>query len=143
MIPSTFQRKTFRVRSMQITAENLHDISKWCNGTVVQERNIDNEIVVYLIVTTSRVNGRVEKVKAFVGDWVSCLTTANHFKVYRNQAYVEAFEPILSTEERREAVAELLEEMNGGRIGHTNLAGEFVTSEDYVKIIMEIFEGAS
>jgi hypothetical protein len=142
---STFERKTFRVRAVQITSLNFPEVADWCGGVIrlVSGDKALGGLRRTIVVPTSRFNGQVMKINAFEHDWVSCLTEANHFKVYQDKAFREAFAPSLSTTERRDAILELLEEMTGQQGHQLDPFHELVDVKSYTKTIMELFEGAS
>lgn len=82
-------RKTFDVEAVRVTAENMHELAEWCNGTVLAAD------------TNTYIRVRVRKAKsaptaphltrAYVGDWI--LRVGHNFKVFRNDAFLATFEP--------------------------------------------------
>jgi len=84
----TFIRKSFEVEAVQVTAENMMEVSKWCQGRVV---NANGDEERHIKVRVLRVLDE-RQTKAFVGDWV--LYAGNGYKVYNNKAFQKSFEPV-------------------------------------------------
>lgn len=117
VINKTYRRKTFTVQAIQVTAENIQGLAEWCDGKVViYWPDISRQSVDYragqtcVEVVIGRVNGRVQKARAYPGDWITRLHDTNNFRVYRNKTFLEAFEEVRSEIEKREAVSELVYE---------------------------------
>jgi hypothetical protein len=82
--PTFFQRKTFTVRAIQITAGNMRAISESCGGVY---KTPDNGAPYIIVPSGTRGN----TARAYIGDWVTCLTSGNNFRVYKDHVFKEAF----------------------------------------------------
>lgn len=78
-----FTRKPFEVDAVQVTAENIEEVAKWCQGEVITE---DGQPCVKVRVLRA-LNDR--QTKAFVGDWV--LYAGTGYKVYIDKAFKKSF----------------------------------------------------
>lgn len=86
MQTAKFTRKSFQVDAVQVTAENMEEIAKWCQGKVFEEGNRS-----YIKVNVANfINER--QTKAFAGDWV--LYASKGYKVYTDKAFTTSFEPV-------------------------------------------------
>lgn len=117
ILTTTHQRKTFRVQAIQITAENMEEISRWCGGklkTYVPDLKHrpgtyqDGQPCIELLV--SRVMGRESVARAYVGDWITRIICGNHFNVYRDKKFRDMFQEIQADLERHEIILGLLAE---------------------------------
>lgn len=88
-----FERKTFRVEALQVTAGNIREVAEWCNA---QYKTPDSGKP-YLIVPSGT---RGNCARARIGDWITRLTDANNFRVYQNHVFREAFTELPNDEER-------------------------------------------
>lgn len=90
--PSRFARKPFLVDAGLVTASNIEEVAKWCNGEV----NVDGSGRKYVKVSVVRpLNER--QTMAFVGDWV--LYAGTGFKVYSSKAFAQVFDPLSEEDE--------------------------------------------
>lgn len=101
--PTTFKRRTFRVQAVRVTKENMRDLAEWCGGELA--RTLDENYRDYISVPVGQVNGRVRLARAYVGNWITRLTEANNFRVYKDSSFTEAF---MSDEEKRAKVHQLV-----------------------------------
>lgn len=83
-----FTRKPFEVEAVQVTAENIQDVAKWCTGEVVE--NAPNEDIHIKVRVLRAMTPR--QTQAFVGDWV--LYAGTGYKVYTNKAFKNSFDPL-------------------------------------------------
>jgi hypothetical protein len=81
-----YARKPFEVDAVQVTAENIDAIAKWCQGEV----QMDGENK-YIKVRVARVLNE-RQTKAYVGDWV--LYAGAGYKVYTEKAFKKSFDTI-------------------------------------------------
>lgn len=116
VINKTYRRKTFTVQAIQVTVENMKGLAEWCRGEViVYFPDIHKQSGDYragqtcVEVVIGQVNGRVQKARAYPGDWITKLYDTENFRVYRNKTFLEAFEEVRSEMEKREKVMELME----------------------------------
>lgn len=89
-----FVRKQFPVDCVQVTAENIEEVAKWCNGTI---HETDPEIAekfkkpVQRWIQVDVQNAMNERqTKAFVDDWV--LFANRGYKIYTPNAFERNFE---------------------------------------------------
>jgi hypothetical protein len=87
MKTAKFARKPFDVDAVQVTAENIEEVAKWCQGDVVDNSTDDVHIKVRVLRVLNE-----RQTKAFVGDWV--LYAGTGYKVYTNKAFRSSFEPL-------------------------------------------------
>jgi hypothetical protein len=100
MEPSKYQRKPFRVQAIQVTDENLSDLAEWCGGWVKLEEDGFDTFKSYVDVPIAKPAGRyrLQRVRAYVGDWLVRLTEDNVFKIYKTRSFLEIFEEVPSDE---------------------------------------------
>lgn len=89
-----FARKPFYVDAVQVTAENMDDVSAWCQGTVTRTDLSPQGDFIKVRVHRPLTE---RQTKAFVGDWV--LYAGTGFKVYTDKAFEKSFEPATETRE--------------------------------------------
>jgi hypothetical protein len=85
-----YVRKSFPVDCVQVTAENMSAVARWCNGdirTTTPRNPAEAKNYIYLDVPKAR-DDRHQR--AYIGDWV--LRMHNGFKFYNDRAFKEAFE---------------------------------------------------
>lgn len=93
----SFLRKPFEVEAVEVTAENMADVAKWCRGQLRKSagpggRNPQK----YIKVNVKRaLNDR--QTMAYVGDWVTVATNqkVKAFKVYTPKAFTETFDEMI------------------------------------------------
>lgn len=86
LLTSRFVRNPFYVDAVQVTEENIADVSEWVKGPI----NTSNEGKKFVKVKVKRFfNPR--QTQAFVGDWV--LFAGDGFKVYTEEAFKKTFSP--------------------------------------------------
>ena len=88
-----YLRKPLVVDAVQVTAENFEEISKWCQGEIV---NNDGSEVDRVNPGGQHIRVRVHnpktprQTKAFVGDWL--LYTDRGYKIYTQKAFEASFD---------------------------------------------------
>lgn len=85
-----YVRKSFGVDCVQVTAENMATVARWCKGDVLVTEPKNPAMAkqyIYLDVPKSR-DERHER--AYIGDWV--LKMGGGFKFYNDRAFKDAFE---------------------------------------------------
>lgn len=97
MQTAKYARKPFDVEAVQVTADNLEEIVKWCGGTLVE--NSENDLHIKVDVKNA-MNDR--QAMAFVGDWI--LLAGTSYKVYTDRAFKKNFAPVGDTKEAKIAV---------------------------------------
>lgn len=82
---SEFERKTFPVDAVQVTAKNMSQVADWCDGKVTRVGGNDCVKV--------RVHQPKNKrqTEAYVNDWVVYMGTG--YKVYTPSAFANTFNP--------------------------------------------------
>jgi hypothetical protein len=83
----TGKRKSFGIKFVEVSAENIDEVATWCNGAVGGEGN-DRFI---RIVDKNAINTR--QTKAFFGDFMVLSMDTNTFKCFGRKAFHKAFEP--------------------------------------------------
>lgn len=93
-----FVRRPFPVKAVQVTAENIEAVAKWCDGEIftsyhtVQDKT---EHTSYIKVRVVRpMNER--QTKAYIGDWV--LYSSTGFKCFMPKAMTKDFEEVVVEE---------------------------------------------
>lgn len=78
-------KKSFDVRGVQVTEENLEEVSEWCGGEV----KTDSFGTKYIKVNVKRPLNE-KQTRAYLTDWV--LRSQQGFKVYNDKALQKSFE---------------------------------------------------
>lgn len=82
-----YVRKPFYIDAVRVTAKNIDEVNKWCNGEI----RVGDDDKKYIKVRVHRpANDR--QTQAFVGDWV--LYAGTGFKCYTHKAFMGAFEKV-------------------------------------------------
>lgn len=79
-----FVRRPFHVQAVQITADNMAEVAKWCGGT------IKSEGAVSFIKVDVQHPVNVRQTQGYVGNWV--LKAGEQFKVYQDKAFKATFQ---------------------------------------------------
>jgi hypothetical protein len=86
-----FRRKSFPVDGVQVTAENMSDVSRWCDGQIHQDKTEENPTDHPNYIKVRVHNPLTERqTKAYVGDWV--LYAGKGYKVYTERGLKKSFE---------------------------------------------------
>uniref|UniRef100_A0AAU7GY99 Uncharacterized protein n=1 Tax=Streptomyces phage Scarif TaxID=3158858 RepID=A0AAU7GY99_9CAUD len=86
-------RKTEAARSVQVTEENMLEVSRWCNGAIRTYRRITGDGYGTRIDFQARDrHGRESTERAYSGDWLVFYPDSHRFEVYRPKAYSATFE---------------------------------------------------
>lgn len=83
----SYRRKPFEVLAVQVTEDNMADVSEWCEGEIHQTA----KGVSFIKVNVSRPT-MVRQTRAFVGDWI--LFAGRGYKVYTIKAFENSFEKV-------------------------------------------------
>ena len=106
MQPQKFTRKPFEVDAMQITADNMAEVAKWCDGEI---RNADDGAQFIKVRVQNPMTER--QTRGFVGDWI--LYSGRGYKVYTEKAFRNSFErPSNTTPENEQEVRNVFENSN-------------------------------
>lgn len=104
MQTTKYTRKSFDVDAVQVTAENMAQVSEWCGGRIVGEGTDEPYIKVKIHRPLSE-----RQTRAYAGDWV--LYAANGFKVYTPKAFENGFVLVDKQEADTVIVGELKPEL--------------------------------
>jgi hypothetical protein len=85
-----YARKPFYVDAVQVTAENIEDVAKWCQGDVRLGRKPESNKDENYISVRVHMPLKDRQTMAFVGDWV--LYAGQGFKVYTPNAFDNSFD---------------------------------------------------
>ena len=99
IITATFERRTFKVQAIRVTAENIRELAEWCGGVLI-DGHLPATNAAYIRVPVSNITGREQTVQAHAGDWITRLTDANNFRVYKNRSFLQAFREIADEAQR-------------------------------------------
>lgn len=99
IVTATYQRRTFRVQAIRVTAENIMELTGWCGGVLI-DGHLPATNAWYIRVPVSNITGRQQTQEAHVGDWITRLTDANNFRVYKNKSFLQAFQEIRDDAQR-------------------------------------------
>lgn len=91
-----YARTTFYVEAVQVTAENIEDVAKWCGGELKHETRQGRRLVQYIEVEVNNPMSEKQK-RAFVGNWV--LKAGTGFKVYTEKAFRSCFYKVIPATE--------------------------------------------
>lgn len=107
MIVNKYARKPFYVEAVQVTAENIQEVAKWCSGQVyhVAEANGDHTFI--KVKVKRPLSAR--QTKAFVGDWV--LKAGTGYKVYTSDAFDKSFDTLTIREQNMPEVLNAIEDV--------------------------------
>lgn len=87
-----YGRKPFSVGAVQVSADNIHEVAKWCGGRVqtVKDEGAASALATPYIKVKVKRPLSARQTKAFVGDWV--LQAGTGFKVYTDPAFQKSFD---------------------------------------------------
>lgn len=108
IVTATFERKTFRVQAIRVTAENMQELAEWTGGELGVTNASYDEGRPFVNVPVGHVNGRERLARAYVGNWITRLSEGNNFRVYKDKSFVEAFRAIMADTEKYAKVLELV-----------------------------------
>lgn len=81
-----FERLPFTIKAVEVTAENIKQVARWCGGEIKSEGRRGNKK--FILVDVKRALNDRQK-QAYVGDWV--LRAGSGYKVYTPKAFHESF----------------------------------------------------
>jgi hypothetical protein len=105
----SFERKTFKVKAVRITAGNIREIAEWTDGDYEWPENGAQFVRIPC-------GSKKDNCRAYSGDWVTCLIHYNdseppeepNFRVYKEHTFLQAFLKIMGEAEKYARVHELL-----------------------------------
>lgn len=90
--PAIYMRKTFTVRAIRVTGNNVERIARWCGG-VVDHPEVDGQLVTAVAVPVrDRTGKHINFIRAYYDMWVTRLTTEDCFRVYSDRTFRQGFE---------------------------------------------------
>ena len=90
--PAKYARTPFLVEAIQVTEENMAEVTAWCEG-VIRTTHVDKP---YIKVDAYKPL-HTRQSMAFVGDWV--LMTDSGVKVYTAKGFEASFVPYVETQD--------------------------------------------
>ena len=88
------RRRSFGVKYVKVTADNIQEVAEWCNGELGDDGNGP-----YVQVKDKNAISKSQS-KAFVGDLVLKMSeSGTSFKAFTEKAFEKSFEPIPRTQE--------------------------------------------
>lgn len=97
-----FERRTFRVKAVQVTKRNMREIAEWTGGSYTFPEHGAPFI-------TIPCGEKRENLKAYTGSWVTSLIgDERNFRVYQNHTFLQAFQEIMNEANKYARVHELL-----------------------------------
>ena len=98
-----FMHVPLYVDGVQVTAETMAEIAKWCGG-VISERKVQGRTEEFIKVQVNNPPS-IRQTQAHVGDWV--LKTKTGFKIYFERAMTKTF-VLCKTDEINDSAEKLL-----------------------------------
>lgn len=100
-----YLRRQFPVDAIQVTAENMGEVARWCKGEILTTdsqiaRGLNKEPIKFIKVDVQNPMDE-RQTRAFVDDWV--LFANNGFKVYTPRAFEKTFDPVFQEVPKEEA----------------------------------------
>ena len=92
MLTTRYVRKPFTVDAVQVTDNNLEQVSEWC-GFDIRTQKVNGEEKRYIKVRVKNPQSE-RQTKAFAGDWILYADQGSGYKVYTNNAFLRTFEAI-------------------------------------------------
>lgn len=130
-----FTRKTFSVRAIQVTAQNMYDVALWCDGRYVIAQNSAQRPYIEVVIAKS--NGRDILARAYEGCWITRLVSGEaYFKVYKDKSFAQAFDERVDLFDQVNALVE--KAMGGTWTQYTQ--DDVLHAADITREIIELFE---
>lgn len=139
---SSYERRTFRVEGIRVTGSNMQEVAEWCGGAVKESRPTGYaESYPYVEVVVGHVASRTQLARATVGMWITRLTKDNNFRVYKARSFAEAFQEILSEEEKRGKIQTLVEElMHVAKFGDEESNSDEAIAKEFAEHFMHVLD---
>jgi len=113
MQTATYRRTPLTVEAVQVSAENIYEVAKWCNGDV-HSINAGTKKFIQVNVIHPLAKKQTE---ANIGDWI--LKSNQGYKIYGDVAFNKGFEPVVTIGDQNPEIAAALHEAFDP--GHTNI----------------------
>lgn len=93
-----FERKTFQVRAIRVTRENIAQLAESCGWRYVTGSNLRPHLVIP--------RNEERDSRAYLGNWITYKPEDGngHFHVYSHHVFKHAFREILDEHEKREKI---------------------------------------
>jgi hypothetical protein len=102
-------RKSFPVKVVQVTLQNIEEVAEWCGGTIAQRptRMLGTETLLPVIQLKTQVGGREREFDATLGSWVVELNGS--FRAYKHTQFMSSFDllPSLKPEVPEDSTSDL------------------------------------
>lgn len=133
----TWERKSFRVQTLEVKPSNMRDVAEWCGGEFKAPEAPGRRAFIAIPGPRGK-----NILRAYVGDWVTRLTDANSYRVYKASSFKEAFIKIKSDAEKFAAVHQLVraamrEQDSATHYGESSNTGN--TAEVITQKILDLF----
>lgn len=89
-----YLKRPFEVQAVQVSADNIYEVAKWCQGDLDSIRNEKYIKVRVLHAANER------QTQAYIGDWV--LYAGTSYRVYTDKAFGKGFLPVEEPEEQKQ-----------------------------------------
>jgi len=112
-----FVRKPFPIDAVRVTAENMTEVAKWCDGEVKYEPTSKDDGAWFISVkVVNPINSR--QTQAFIGDWV---LYSKGWKVYFDGAFRNNFDPMPEEDLEMIAAVAIVKADLGGSVIEENM----------------------
>jgi hypothetical protein len=128
-----FVRRSFTIKALQITEENIGDIATYAGTEVLTDRK-RWEGKPHILILTEHPNRQPQMHPLFIGDWVT--ETDGGLQRYKDNRFRTTFEPKPDEEEKRHRVTVLVEKALMSQ-------PSFEARNQFVSEIMQIFQEGS
>jgi hypothetical protein len=115
IVIGTYQRNPFPVQAVQVTPQNMAELAEWCGGEVKYLRTTEYTAATTRIIEVPLRGSKSDRgatAPAHVGDWITRLRDSVLFRVYRNKAFLDGYEPVRDMTETREAILLLIKKVS-------------------------------
>lgn len=111
--PQQFTSVPVRIEAIRVTAENMDEVAKWCEGEIRIDSDTNRP---YIKVDVFRPMTK-RQTQAYAGDWVTISRTGN--KVYLHQSFRRSFIEVVSDEKAAELLQNIFSEVQEQRLEET------------------------
>lgn len=86
-----YLRKSFPVDAVRVTADNMEEVARWCDGSIHEDHTDENPSANPHYIKVRVQNPLTERqTRAYDGDWV--LYAGKGYKVYTDRAFRKSFD---------------------------------------------------
>lgn len=86
-----YVRKTYTIKAIQVTAENISDVAAWLNTEIRVNRPKHGDLQHVMMPDGVR-NGYQHKIAVFIGDWITEVDGTLHRE--KDKRFRDIFEPV-------------------------------------------------